>query len=44
MSLILIIASTALLGTAGQFLGLYTDWLWFREVQFTSVFVPVLRT
>ena len=24
--------------------GLFTDWLWFREVQFTSVFVTVLRT
>jgi uncharacterized membrane protein (UPF0182 family) len=24
--------------------GVYTDWLWFREVQFTSVFVTVLQT
>jgi len=23
--------------------GFYTDWLWFREVQFTSVFVTVLQ-
>ena len=44
LSLILIIAAIALLSTAGQILGLYTDWLWFREVQFTSVFVTVLRT
>jgi len=44
MSLILIIAAMALLSTAGQLLGLYTDWLWFRKVQFTSVFVTVLRT
>ena len=42
--LILVIAAIALLSTAGQLLGLYTDWLWFREVQFTSVFVTVLRT
>jgi uncharacterized protein len=44
LSLILIIAAIALLSTAGRILGLYTDWLWFREVQFTSVFVTVLRT
>ena len=42
--LLLVIAAIALLSTAGQILGLYTDWLWFREVQFTSVFVTVLRT
>jgi uncharacterized protein len=42
--LLLVIAAVALLSTAGQLLGLYTDWLWFREVQFTSVFVTVLRT
>src|SRR5205809_604017 len=42
--LILALASIALLSTAGQILGFYTDWLWFREVQFTSVFVTVLRT
>lgn len=24
--------------------GLYTDWLWFNEVRFTSVFVTVLQT
>jgi len=30
--------------TAGQIVGVYTDWLWFREVQFTSVFVTVLQT
>ena len=29
--------------TAGQIV-VYTDWLWFREVQFTSVFVTVLQT
>ena len=34
----------ALLSTAGQTVGFYTDWLWFGEVQFTSVFVTVLRT
>jgi uncharacterized membrane protein (UPF0182 family) len=42
--LILALATIALLSTAGQILGFYTDWLWFREVQFTSVFVTVLRT
>ncbi len=42
--LILALAAIALLSTAGQILGFYTDWLWFREVQFTSVFVTVLRT
>src|SRR6266851_4637564 len=42
--LLLVLAAIALLSTAGQILGLYTDWLWFREVQFTSVFVTVLRT
>src|SRR5438552_18605839 len=42
--LLLVIAAIALLSTAGQILGFYTDWLWFREVQFTSVFVTVLRT
>jgi hypothetical protein len=42
--LILALATIALLSTAGQTLGFYTDWLWFREVQFTSVFVTVLRT
>ena len=30
--------------TAGQIVGVYPDWLWFREVQFTSVFVTVLQT
>ena len=25
-------------------MGFYTDWLWFHEVQFTSVFVTVLQT
>jgi len=42
--LILALASLALLSTAGQIAGFYTDWLWFREVQFTSVFVTVLQT
>jgi uncharacterized protein len=42
--LLLVIAAITLLSTAGQILGLYTDWLWFREVQFTSVFVTVLQT
>jgi uncharacterized membrane protein (UPF0182 family) len=42
--LILVIGAIALLSTAGQILGLYIDWLWFREVQFTSVFLTVLRT
>jgi uncharacterized membrane protein (UPF0182 family) len=42
--LILAVAAVALLSTAGQLLGLYVDWLWFREMQFTSVFVTVLRT
>src|SRR6059036_1665788 len=42
--LILALASLALLSTAGQIVGFYTDWLWFREVQFASVFVTVLQT
>jgi uncharacterized protein len=42
--LILAIATMALLSTAGKILGFYADWLWFREVQFTSVFVTVLQT
>ncbi len=42
--LILVTAIMALLSTGGQILALYTNWLWFREVQFTSVFVTVLRT
>jgi uncharacterized protein len=42
--LILAIATMALLSTAGQILGFYADWFWFREVQFTSVFVTVLQT
>jgi len=41
--LILGIATLALLNAAGQIVGFYTDWLWFREVQFTSVFVTVLQ-
>ena len=41
---LILIAAFGLLSMAGQILGLYTDWLWFREVQFTSVFVTVLRT
>ncbi|MBI2217674.1 MAG: UPF0182 family protein [Candidatus Rokubacteria bacterium] len=40
--LILALAAVAVLTTAGRIVGLYTDWLWFREVQFTSVFVTVL--
>jgi uncharacterized protein len=42
--LLIIIVAFALLSMVGQILGLYTDWLWFREVQFTSVFVTILRT
>ncbi len=42
--LILGLATVVLLSTAGQIVGFYTDWLWFREVQFTSVFVTILRT
>src|SRR2546428_76959 len=42
--LILALATLALLSTAGQIVGVYTDWLWVREVQFTSVFVTVLQT
>ncbi len=43
LSLTLVIGTIALLSTAGRILGLYIDWLWFREVQFTSVFLTVLR-
>src|SRR5258706_129623 len=42
--LILVSAVLVLLSTAGQIVGFYTDWLWFGEVQFTSVFVTILRT
>jgi hypothetical protein len=42
--LILGIATLALLSTAGRIVGFYTDWLWFHEVQFTSVFVTALQT
>ena len=42
--MLIIIVAFALLSMVGQILGLYTDWLWFREVQFTSVFLTVLRT
>lgn len=44
MFLLLVIPAIALLSPVGRLLGLYTDWLWFRAVQFTSVFVTVLRT
>jgi hypothetical protein len=42
--LILVTATMALLSMTGHILGLYTDWLWFRDAQFTSVFVTVLQT
>ena len=42
--LLILVVAIALLSMVGQILGLYTDWLWFREVQFTSVFLTVLRT
>ena len=42
--LIVALASLALVNTVGQIVGFYTDWLWFGEVQFTSVFVTVLQT
>jgi len=41
---ILAIVTLALLSTASQIVGFYTDWLWFHEVRFTSVFVTVLQT
>lgn len=41
--LILALAVMAV-STTGQVLGLYADWLWFQEVQFTPVFVSVLQT
>jgi hypothetical protein len=44
ISILLVIAALALLSTAGRILGFYTDWLWFHEVRFTSVFVTVLQT
>jgi uncharacterized membrane protein (UPF0182 family) len=42
--LFLALATLALMSTAGQIVGFYTDWLWFHEVQFTSVFVTVVQT
>src|SRR5215475_4401731 len=41
--LILAIAAIALLSSVGQLLDFYTDWIWFGEVQFTSVFLTVLQ-
>jgi len=38
------VVGIVLLSTAGRILGLYIGWLWFREVQFTSVFLTALRT
>jgi uncharacterized protein len=34
----------ALLGAADQIVGFYTDWLWFHEVHYASIFLTVLRT
>jgi uncharacterized membrane protein (UPF0182 family) len=42
--LFLAFAGLVLLSTGDQIVGFYTDWLWFHEVQFTSVFVTVLQT
>jgi uncharacterized protein len=42
--LILAVVTFVLLSAAGQIVGFYTDWLWFGEVQFTSVFITILRT
>jgi hypothetical protein len=42
--LLSLVVAFTLLNLVGQLLGLYIDWLWFREVQFTSVFLTVLRT
>jgi hypothetical protein len=41
--LFLVLAGLVLLSTGDQIVGFYTDWLWFHEVQFTSVFVTVLQ-
>ena len=41
---LILIVAFGLVSMVGQILGLYIDWLWFREVQFTSVFLAVLRT
>ena len=40
----LAVVALVLLSTAGQIVGFYTDWLWFHEMRFTSVFVTVLQT
>ena len=40
----LAVAGLTLLSAGGQIVGFYTDWLWFHEVGFTSVFVTVLQT
>ena len=42
--LILAIAALVFLSTASQIVGFYIDWLWFGEVQFTSVFLTILLT
>jgi uncharacterized protein len=38
------IVGFGLVTMAGQTLGLYIDWLWFQEVQFTAVFLTILKT
>jgi hypothetical protein len=40
----LAVAGLTLLSAGGEIVGFYTDWLWFHEVGFTSVFVTVLQT
>jgi len=42
--LFLALVTLVLLSTAGEIVGFYTDWLWFHEVQYTSLFVTVLQT
>jgi len=41
---IIIVAGFGLLSIGGQILAFYIDWLWFREMQFTSVFLTIFRT
>ena len=40
----ILVAVLGAIAGLGQGVGLYTDWLWFREVGYTGVFVTVLLT
>ena len=41
-TIVLLVFALVVLGLVGQFVPLYTDWLWFQEVGYQQVFVTVL--